>query len=213
MEAPGRAQGASRPVPALPLPNPRQGYAADAVRGAQDSLERLGHMPTLPRRVCPQRHLPGGLPAMGAGLDRALRLLPNHTGAPRRDGGGGTEAERRLPLWTGTATAHRHQRDCNVNDAKSAYAAFITTNAARRKGGITAEEAGVIFRDAFMQAGDNGEKDSQKRGRKRRAPEHNTTGDGGRGGTDQAPPGCPTRAQKKLRTNPKDSSGLTAAPY
>ena len=80
---------------------------------------------------------------------------------------GGTKAERRLPLWLGTATAHRRQDDCNTNDAKSAYATFITTNAARRKGGITADEAGTIFRDAFQQVGDDTGKGCQRKNRKR----------------------------------------------
>ena len=81
---------------------------------------------------------------------------------------GGTKAERRLPLWLGTATAHRQREDCNTNDAKSAYATFITTNAARRRGGITAEEAGIIYRDAFRQAGDDKVKHPQPAAKKRR---------------------------------------------
>ena len=78
---------------------------------------------------------------------------------------GGTKADRRIPLWTGTATAHKHQQDCNINDAKSAYATFITTNAARRKGGISAEEAGIIFRDSFLQADSRGGTSSPSGGR------------------------------------------------
>ena len=49
---------------------------------------------------------------------------------------GGTKAERRLPLWLGTSKAHKRYEDCNTSDAKSAYAAFITTNAARRRGDL-----------------------------------------------------------------------------
>ena len=84
---------------------------------------------------------------------------------------GGTKAERRLPLWLGTASAHKRQEDCNPSDAKSAYAAFITTNAARRRGGITAAEAGTIFRDAFQQAGEDKRGSNQTRSRKRRTTE------------------------------------------
>ena len=66
---------------------------------------------------------------------------------------GGTPSNRRIPLWTGTATSQRLKGHVNFNDAKSAYAAFITTNEARRQGGITPIEAGIIFKDAFDQAG------------------------------------------------------------
>ena len=83
---------------------------------------------------------------------------------------GGTKAERRIPLWIGTATLHRHSQECNLNDAKSAYATFITTNAARRRGGITADEAGTIFRDAFAQAGDTAAREPRPGTRKREAP-------------------------------------------
>ena len=82
---------------------------------------------------------------------------------------GGTKAERRLPLWLGTSRVHRRYEECNTNDAKSAYATFITTNAARRKGGFTAAEAGVIFRDAFQQAGEDKRGNRPPKSRKRRA--------------------------------------------
>ena len=71
---------------------------------------------------------------------------------------GGTPSDRRIPLWTGTATSQRLKNHVNFNDAKSAYAAFITTNEARRQGGITPDEAGIIFKEAFEQAGGPAEK-------------------------------------------------------
>ena len=112
---------------------------------------------------------------------------------------GGTKAERRLPLWLGTAKAHARRGDCNPNDAKSAYATFITTNAARRRGGITAEEAGIIFRDAFRQAGDDKDRNPQPAAKKRRK-QDTAEGEGNdqghekrkckrRRGPDQASPG------------------------
>ena len=74
----------------------------------------------------------------------------------------------------GTATAHKRIQDCNINDAKSAYATFITTNAARRRGGISAEEAGTIFRDSFLQAGAIPGTDTAKRASKREKADHST---------------------------------------
>ena len=112
---------------------------------------------------------------------------------------GGTKADRRLPLSLGTATAHTRRDDCNPCDAKSVYATFITTNAARRRGGITAEEAGIIFRDAFQQAGDDNDRTKQPTAKKRRrqdVPAGEGNGQGRdtrtckkRRGPEQAPPG------------------------
>ena len=93
---------------------------------------------------------------------------------------GGTLSDRRIPLWTGTAASQRFRGQVNFNDAKSAYAAFITTNEARRQGGITPAEASIIFKDAFDQAGEDTNKrrkqGTQKgtvpRSRKRKADRH-----------------------------------------
>ena len=79
---------------------------------------------------------------------------------------GGTRADRRIPLWTGTASSQRYRHQANLNDAKSAYATFITTNEARRQGGITPKEAEVIFCDAFEQAGSQQEKQGDHKGKK-----------------------------------------------
>ena len=80
---------------------------------------------------------------------------------------GGTRADRRIPLWTGTASSQKYRHQANLKDAKSAYATFITTNAARRQGGITPKEAEVIFYDAFEQASSQQEKQGDHKGAKR----------------------------------------------
>ena len=132
----------------------------------------------------------------------------------KRWGGGGTKADRRIPLWTGTATAHRQKHECNINDAKSAYATFITTNAARRKGGITAEEAGTIFRDTFLQAGATTNKSNLKRGKKRPGADLLPSGNEGDSttGPSQIPAHCPPRAPKRQRRHPGGALGPLGPP-
>ena len=123
--------------------------------------------------------------------------------------GGGTKADRRIPLWTGTATAHRLRHECNIKDAKSAYATFFTTNAARRKGGISAEEAGIIFRDTFLQAGATTTKSNPKRGKKRPGSELLPPGNEtvSSMGPSQTPARGPTRARKRQRQHQGGAPG------
>ena len=62
----------------------------------------MGNAETIPDRMRPERHLPPGLPELANDplehYDYCQAVRELHEEA------GGTKADRRIPLWTGTAT-------------------------------------------------------------------------------------------------------------